>query len=124
MGGDDAVVEHRDDVRLGGEQAEGGCVVLLAGGRLDDGDSQMLVALGEVNACGEGAGLCIAGDGGVAIEDEVAVGDELVVSIWAMATEGSKRDRTAASRRRTRWVSGVREGRFMAKKHGCTSLLH
>ena len=75
MGGDDAVAEHRDDVRLGGEQAESGCIVLLAGGRLDDGYSQMLVALGEVNACGEDAGLCISGDGGVAIEDEIAVGD-------------------------------------------------
>ena len=75
MGGDDAVVENRDDVRLGGEQAHSGCVVLRTGGRLDDGYSQVLVALGKVKACGEDAGLCISGDGGVAIEDEIAMGD-------------------------------------------------
>jgi len=73
--GDDAVVEYGDYVCLG-EDAQDGCVVVLAGGRLDDRDAQMLVALGDASASGEGAGFCIAGDGGVAVEDEEAVGNE------------------------------------------------
>ena len=75
VGGDDAVVEDVIDVGLGGEAAQGAGVVFRDGG-LDGGDAEVFVAAGEVRARGGDAGFCIAGDGGVAIEDEVAVGSD------------------------------------------------
>jgi hypothetical protein len=126
---DDAIVEHGNDVRLGAQCAEGGCVVLLAGWRLDDGDAQVLVALGEVNACRADAGFRITGNGGVAVEDEVAVGNEAGGIDLGSGDRGQQKrqkdsvfqsteaDPVGASLRR--WY-----GRFTAKKHCCTSLLH
>jgi len=43
---------------------------------LDGGDAEMLVAVGEMGSSGGDAGLGVTGDGGVAIEDEVAVGGD------------------------------------------------
>jgi hypothetical protein len=71
--GDDSVVEDVADVGLGGEEAEG-CGVVLRGRGLDGCDAEVLVALGESGASGEEMGFGVAWDGGVAIEDEVAVG--------------------------------------------------
>jgi hypothetical protein len=65
-------VEDVAYVGLGGEDAESGGVV-LRGGRLDGGDAEVFVALGEASASGEEMGLCVGGNGCVAIEDEVAV---------------------------------------------------
>ncbi len=59
-------------VGLGGEEAESGGVVLRER-RLDGGDAEVFVALGEMSAGGEEVSLCVGGDGGVAIEDDVAV---------------------------------------------------
>lgn len=72
MGRDDAIVEDVIDVGLGGEAAQGAGIVFRDGG-LDGGDAEVFVAAGEMRASGGDAGFCIAGDGGVAIEDEVAV---------------------------------------------------
>lgn len=72
VGGDDAVVEDVIDVGLRGETAEGGGVVFARG--LDSGDAEVFVALGEMGSGGGDVGLGIAGDGGVAVDDEVAVG--------------------------------------------------
>jgi hypothetical protein len=71
MCGDDAVVEDVFNVGLGGEAVQGSRVVL--GWGLDSRDAEVLVAAGEVGAGGGDVGFSVAGDGGVAIEDEVAV---------------------------------------------------
>jgi hypothetical protein len=60
---------------LGGEEAESGCVVLGCG-RLYSGDAEVLVALSEAGAGGEEVGLGVAGNGCVAIENEVAMGSD------------------------------------------------
>ncbi len=126
--GDDAIVKNRDDVWLGGEQAESRCVVLLAG-RLDDGDSEVIIALGKVNACRADAGLRIAGNGGVAVEDEVAVGDEAGgVDLGDGDGGEQKRKKGGVFQATVAEPAGVslrhRDGRFTAKEHGGTSLLH
>jgi hypothetical protein len=72
VGRDDAVVEDVVDVGLSGEAAKGGGVV-FRGGRLDGCDADVFVAAGETGSGGCDAGFGIAGDGGVAIENEVAV---------------------------------------------------
>jgi len=72
VGGDDAIVEDVVDVGLGAEAAQGAGVVFRDGG-LDGGDAEVFVAPGEMGAGGGDAGLCVAGDGRVAIEDEIAV---------------------------------------------------
>ena len=46
------------------------------GDGLDGGDAEALVAVEETGAGGVDAGFCISGDGGVAIDDEVAVGND------------------------------------------------
>ncbi len=74
-GRDDAVVEDVGDVGLRGEAAQGGCILVVSGG-LDGDDSQMLVAVHETSAGGCDPGFGIAGDDGVAIEDEIAVGSD------------------------------------------------
>ena len=70
--GDDAVVEDVVDVGLGGEALEGGSVVFRRG-RLDGGDAKVLVPCGEAGSGGGYAGSGVGRDGGVAIEEEVAV---------------------------------------------------
>jgi hypothetical protein len=72
MRGDDAVVEDVVDVGLGGKAAEGSGVVFRCG-RLDGGDAETLVAAGETGSSGGDAGFGVSGDGGVAIDDQVAV---------------------------------------------------
>jgi hypothetical protein len=74
VGRDDAVVEDVVDVGLGGEVAEGRSVVLACG--LNGGDPEMLVSNGEAGACGGDSHFSVTRDGGVAIEDEVAVGSD------------------------------------------------
>jgi hypothetical protein len=56
---------------LGGEAAEGGCVIL--GGYLDGSDAEVLVSMSEMGTRGGDVSFGIARNGGVAIEDEVAV---------------------------------------------------
>jgi hypothetical protein len=73
--GDDAIVEDVVDVGLRGEAAQGAGVVFPDCG-LDGGDAEVLVAPSEMRAGGGDAGFCVAGDGCVAIKDEVAVGSE------------------------------------------------
>jgi hypothetical protein len=75
VGGDDAIVEDVVDVGLGGEAAQGGGVVFRDCG-FDGGDAEVVVAPGEMCAGGGDTGFCVAGDGCVAIEDEVAVGSD------------------------------------------------
>jgi hypothetical protein len=86
VSGDDAIVEDVFDVGLGGEKTEGGGVVLTDGlgcglgcrlsWGLDGGDAEVLVAPGETGSGGGDTGFGVAGDGGVTIEDEVAVGSD------------------------------------------------
>ena len=91
MGGDDAVVEDVVDVGLGGEAAQGAGVVFRGCG-LDGGDAEVFVALREMRTGGGDAGCCIAGDGGVAIEDEVAVrGDAAGVDLGTGETGEEER---------------------------------
>ena len=75
MGRDDAVVEDIVDVGLGEEAAEGSGVV-FGRGRFDGCDADVFVAAGETGSDGCDAGFGIYGDGGVAIENEVAVGGD------------------------------------------------
>ena len=75
MAGDEAVVEDVLDVGLGGEAFEGGGIVCAWFG-LDGGDAEALVAAEEMGAEGAGAEFRIAGNGCVAIDDEVAIGDK------------------------------------------------
>lgn len=130
MGGDDAVVEDIVDVGLGGQAAEGGCVV-FGGCGLDGGDSEVLVALGEAGAgCGDVA-FGIGGDGGVVVEDEVAVwSDAAGVDLGSgdAGEEQSQEDKTAekiaAEERRSGAVgTGRAEIRIAALEHGCTSVI-
>jgi hypothetical protein len=72
-GGDDAVVEDVFDVGLGGEAVEGGGVVC---GGVDHGEAEVIVALKEMGSGDAGADFGVAGDGGVAIDDEVAMRDD------------------------------------------------
>jgi hypothetical protein len=86
MGGDDAIVQDIVYVGLGSEAAQGAGVVFLDCG-LDSGDAEVLVAAGEMRSGGGDAGFRIAGDGGVAIEDEVTVrGDAAGVDLGAGET--------------------------------------
>ena len=66
-------MEDVGDVGLVSETAEGGGVVLPGRG-FDGGDAEVLVAPGETGAGGGDAGLGVAGDSGVSVEDEVAMG--------------------------------------------------
>jgi hypothetical protein len=71
--GDYAIVEDILDVGLGGEAAQGGVVVLDDRLGFDDGDAKVLVAVTEVGSDRGNTGFGVAGNGGVAIEDEVVV---------------------------------------------------
>jgi hypothetical protein len=75
VGGDDTVVEDVVDIGLGDEAAQGAGVVFLDCG-LDGGDAEVFVAPGKMRAGGGDPRFCVAGDGCVAIEDEVAVGSD------------------------------------------------
>ncbi len=69
------------DVGLGAETVEGGGVV-FGGGGLDGGDAEVFVASGEMGSGRGDAGFGVARDGGVAVEDEVAVrGDGVGVEL-------------------------------------------
>jgi len=93
--GDDLVVEHVADVGLGGEEAEGGGVVLRSG-RLDGCDADMLVALGETYASGEETGFGVCGDGCVAIEDEISMGSDAGGIDLRQGDRGQKREKESA----------------------------
>ena len=128
MGGDDAVVEDVVDVGLGGEAAEGGGVVFGRGG-LDGGDAKVLAAVDEASAgCGE-MSFGVGGDGGVAIEDEVAVGRDAVgVDLGARepGTEDGYKNDTAEENARVERCGGSAESGYAgsgltAVEHGGTS---
>lgn len=85
VGGDDAVVEDVIDVGLSGEKAHGFCVGLAAilGANLgveldglDGGDAEALAALEEACSGDLDAGFGVSGDGGVVVDDDVAVGND------------------------------------------------
>ena len=101
MGGYDAVVEDVGDVGLGGEAAESGGVVLLGRG-LDGGDAEVLVSPCETGAGGGDAGLGVAGNGGIAVEDEVAMGSDAGgVDLGASDTGEEEDQDDGASKRMT-----------------------
>jgi hypothetical protein len=128
--GDDAIAEDEVDVGLGGETAQGGGVVFRDGG-LDGGDAEVFIPPGEMGAGGGDAGFCIAGDGRVAIEDEVAVGSDAVgVDLGTGETgkeerydEGSPEEATADRKCNRGAKSGGRKNKVGGNGHGCTSLL-
>ena len=66
------------DVGLGGETLDCHGVVRSGGGRwgLDGGDAEVLAAMNEACAGDSGAGFGVAGNGSVAIDDEVAMRDD------------------------------------------------
>jgi hypothetical protein len=135
--GDDAIVEDVLDVGLGCEAAQGGGVVLgggLEGGvGFDGGDAEVFVALDEMGAGGGDAGFGVAGDGGVAIEDEVAVrcdarGVDLGIDLGAGETgEEDRQDEGSVAQAADCACNG--DGKSRRRKiqvggngHGCTSL--
>jgi hypothetical protein len=132
VGRDDAIVQDVGDVRLRGQETEGGGVVLRSRG-LNGGDAEVLVALDETSSGGDDAGGGVAGNGGVAIDDQVAMGRNAVgVDLCAgEAAAGERRDRESqedshdgAERepaREERGRSGLGKGKIREKKHGCTS---
>ena len=130
VGGHDAIVEDVIDVGLGGEAAQGAGVVFRDGG-LDGGDAEVFVAAGEMRARGGDAGFCIAGDGGIAIEDEVAVrGDAGGVDLGTGETseeerqdEGSPEEAMADCTCSGGAKSGCRKKRVGGTGHDDTSLL-
>ena len=75
VAGDEAVVEDVLDVGLGGETLDGGGIV-CAGVGLEGGDAEALIAMNEMGAEGAGAELGVAGNSGVAVDDEVSVGKD------------------------------------------------
>jgi hypothetical protein len=122
-------VENVGDVGLGGEAAQGGGVVLLGCG-LNCGDTEVLVTPGEVCAGGGDASLGVAGDGRVAVEDEVTVrSDAGGINLSASETRQKDRqnkvdfdDATAEPRgsrsvKRQNWTIGVG-----VNKQDCTSV--
>jgi hypothetical protein len=80
VSGDEPVVQDVFDVGLEGELAER-LRVLLGGGAgcLDDGDAEVLVALEKTSADCLGATERVAGDGGVAIDDQVSVRNDAAI---------------------------------------------
>ena len=74
MGGDDAVVDDKGDVGLGAKGGDCGGFI-GAGSGVEDGDAEGLVEAEDTCVGEVGVGLRIAGDGPVAVGDEVAVGD-------------------------------------------------
>jgi hypothetical protein len=130
VGGDDAIVENVIDIGLGGEAAQGAGVVFRECG-LDGGDAEVFVAAGEMRASGGDAGFGIAGDGGVAIEDEVAVrGDARGVDLGTGETSKEERDDEGSAEAATADCtcsggakSGRRKKRVGGTGHDDTSLL-
>jgi hypothetical protein len=83
VGGDDAVMQDVGYIWLRGEEAEGGGVVLRGGG-LDCGDAQVLVALEKASAGRGDTGCCVSGNGGVAVDHQIAMrGDAVGVDLCA-----------------------------------------
>jgi len=129
VGGQDAVMEDVGDVGLGNETAESGGVVLLGHG-LDGGDAEVLVAPGETSAGGGDAGLGIAGNGGVAVEDEIAMGSYAGgVDLGAGDTgeeeyqdDGALIDGVSEQTRGGDANSWGTTSQVAAKGHGCTSV--
>jgi hypothetical protein len=128
VGGDDAVVEDVVYVGLGGEATEGGGVV-FGGGGLDGCDTEVLAAAEESSAgCGE-MSFGIRRDGGVAIEDEVAVRRDTVgVDLGSRESgteDGYKNDTAEENARVERWGGSAESGYagswLTVVEHGCTS---
>ena len=119
--GDDAVVEDVAYVGLGGEEAKSGCVVLGCGG-LDGCDAEVLIALCEAVAGGDEVGLGVAGNGCVAIEDEIAMGSYAGGINLCHGGGGQRGRKSAASREilrqnrrvRTAWESGFGKANLLS----------
>ena len=114
MGGDDLIVDDVFDVGLGGEPAQGGGVV--GGVGLDGDDAEVLVALGDAGTDGTSVGFGISGNGGVAVEDEVAVrrdGGDLCVYRRGEAEEQKREGQR-------KWTGSGGSG-VVATGHGYTS---
>jgi hypothetical protein len=133
MSRDDAIVEDVLDIGFSGEAAEGGCVVFLGLG-FNGSDAEVLVAVGETGSNGSDAGLCISGDSGVAIEDEVAMGSDAggidLSSLSSGEMRGEERKDTellqiAATRQTCRANMKIRCVKSMAggNEHDGTSVL-
>jgi hypothetical protein len=74
VGGDDAVVDDELDVGLGAEGCDG-CGFIGAGCGVEDGNTKGLVEAEDAGVGEADVGLGVAGDGVVAVGDEVAVRD-------------------------------------------------
>jgi hypothetical protein len=134
VGGDDAVVKDDVDVGLGSEAAEIGSVVL--GGCLDGSDAEVFVSMSEMGARGGDVSFGIAGDGGVAIEDEITVGGDaggVDLSVALGSDErGEKQSEDEAygegSEAETKCDGEAKSGRMGGQvsrdRHCFTSLLH
>ena len=103
------------------------------GGGLDGGDAEVFVALGEMGAGGGDAGFGVAGDGGVAVEDEVAVGSD-AGGVDLGAGECGEEQKISEDKARRKMAmadgsavgdeeSGLAESNLLRAEHGCTSLL-
>jgi len=114
LGGDDLIVDDVFDVGLGGELAQGGVVV--GGVGLDGDDAEVFVALDETSSGRARVGLCVTGNGGVAVEDEVAVrcdGGDLCVYRRGEAEEQKREGQR-------KWTGSGGSG-VVATGHGYTS---
>ena len=72
LGGEDAVVNDVGDVGLRAKAAYGGGVV-LRWSRLDGDNAEAVVAPDERRSKRAGAGLHVSGDGGITVDDQVAM---------------------------------------------------
>jgi hypothetical protein len=100
---------------------------------LDGGYAEVFVALEEASSGGGDAGGCVAGNSGVAIDDEIVVGSDAVgVDLGGGKRGGGKRgdgngeedSREScddAPVRGERGGSGLGKNKVGDKKHGCTS---
>jgi len=134
--GDDAIVEDVVNVGLRGKAAQCGDVVLLGCG-LDCSDAEVLVTTCELSAGRGDASFSVAGDGGVAIEDEVAMGSDaggVDLGVGETGEEegeekyeddgafagGVAERRNGHGRHAKSWRT---ESQVAINGHGCTSLL-
>jgi hypothetical protein len=116
---------------LGGEAAQGGGVVFEGGLGLDGGDAEVLIAVKEMGADRGDTGFGVAGDGGVAIENEVAMGrDGGGVDLGACKAGEEDRQDEGSVEEATGDFAGNRDAKSRRRKlqgagdgHGGTSLL-
>jgi hypothetical protein len=130
MGRDNAVMEDVLDVGFGGEATESGCIVFQGCG-FDGGDAEVLVAVGETGSGGGDEGLCVGGDGGVAIEDKIAMGSDAGgVDLGSSHAGEEERQDTEPLQKtmngltcRVKMKIGRVKSQAGGNRHGCTSML-